>query len=638
MTILESQFEQVAGEIDAGEVLHYDYDVRFNVVMKERLETVPGKAYLTTILKTLKSVVKPGEVLELFDIETNQVQPDLSTVDAEELGSRFCVELGGKDGRVFMFGLKIQATIPYFVFKQRIDNPLKARSTYVSLHRGGFAHGVNWTPLGFFVGKHPKFANQDAIKFEVVNKFAYGWNNDANYWTDKKKKEIQKVMNTSATRFDPTTIPLVITSMSISSTVNQKTSRTYAVTITAPRQLSRACRTVMDYLLLHAQTLPQYVPLGLKTEDPNGFHNILKSHERWLDNHRNIQINNIPSAAHYLDHPSNSDGPTIAQMLNSIPDVLDVNYDPSHSRVNISVDKAHFPTLSNTLAQKFTQMTFEFQPTVRKIHTTSTISDQSVTTTTTKYSHILSDMISAANSRASSDEQTTPTLRSNPWKKTTVPSTIDFYTTSPDHFPPLTFRPAPAHTVITTATTAHPTTDSSSDTITATTLQSAILEALAEQQQKHNAELLAMREDYQSTVLRQHREELEIIRNTFQAEINSLRQELSQQRENHQPTNQHRLEEKIDLLMSHFCLNTLDQASTSSPPPATPSKSPHRKKSRNANSPPGQHAALGTEPTSETMDTDDPAALTALLISTYENKDVSSSLNGVVLRPSGSED
>lgn len=448
-------------------------------------------------------------------------------------------------------------------------------------------------------------------------------------------------MNTKATRFDPVNIPLIITSTTITSTAvsDRKATRSYAVTATAPRQLSRACRTVMDYLLLHAQILPQYVPMGLKTEDPQGFHNIVKSHERWLDDHRNIQITNIPSETHYLDHPSNSDGPTIAQMIQTLPNILDVNYDPTHSRVNVSVDKAHFSPVSNMLAQKLSQMTFEFQPTVRKISTTTTtVSDQSVTTANTKYSHILSDMISAANSRASSDDQTTPTARSNPWTKPVIPSTIDFYNASPDQFPPLRFphdsRPA---TIITTADT-HPNTDSSSDTITAATLQSAIQDALAEQQQKHNAELHAMREDYQEQVLRQHRAELEMIRNTLQAEINSIRQELTIQREQDQrPIANDRVEEKIDLLMRYFRLDTIDPI----PPPRgdllppTPSKSPHRKKSRSGESPP---PPTHREQSPGTMDTDDPLILTDMLLKTYENKDDPSSQDGATVeRSSGSE-
>jgi hypothetical protein len=221
-------------------------------------------------------------------------------------------------------------------------------------------------------------------------------------------------------------------------------------------------------------------------------------------------------------------------------------------------------------------------------------------------------MISAANSRASSDDQTTQTLRSNPWKNT-VPSTIDFYNSSVDHFPPLNFPLVSA----TATTITHPTTDSSSDTITAATLQSALQDALAEQQQKH-------------------REELESIRSTFQAEINSLRNEIIQQRDHQTTPTSNRLEEKIDMLMSHFQLHTFDKVRSTQP--ETPSKSPYRKKSR------GDTSSLSPETRqknnanpSESMDTDDPATLTAMLLHSYENIEASSSQDGDIDRLSGSE-
>ena len=41
MTILESQFEEVADAIDAGKVLHHEYDLKNNILMKVALATIP---------------------------------------------------------------------------------------------------------------------------------------------------------------------------------------------------------------------------------------------------------------------------------------------------------------------------------------------------------------------------------------------------------------------------------------------------------------------------------------------------------------------------------------------------------------------------------------------------------------------
>jgi hypothetical protein len=103
----------------------------------------------------------------------------------------------------------------------------------------------------------------------------------------------------------------------------------------------------------------------------------------------------------------------------------------------------------------------------------------------TKYSHILSDMISEATLRNISEDQSS--LPSNPWKRPAIPTTIDFTGNYSTQFTPLKATNPP---------TSLPANDALSDTTTVTTIQSAISKALAE-----------------------HREELEEMRATFQQEI-----------------------------------------------------------------------------------------------------------------------
>ena len=548
MTILESQFEEVADAIDAGEVLHHEYDLKINILMKVALATIPGKEFLATTLKILHESAKHGEVIEIFDINNNQVKPDLTDIDPKDIEQTFCVEVGGRGNQIFMFGMKIQSTMPYSALKARVDGQLKARSTYISLHRGGFNHGVNWTTLGFFTGKHPKFVNHEAIRQDIIQKFASGWKNHSTYWTADKKKEIQRQLHTKATPFDPTEFPFLVTSMI--TTTKDTTVRSYTVSIIAPHKFSRAGRMIMDYVLLTAKKLPNYVPTAFQYEDPIAFRNILSAHDLWMDNHRNIQIRNIQSVDYLTDQPA-TDGKTLKDLLTANPNILDFNFDSKHSRLNISVDRKNFATTSNTLSEQISAANFPFHPTVRRVTTYSSNNSQgSTTTAATKYSEILSGMISSATSHASVYEEYTSTNRRNAWKKN-VPSTIDFYGNTSADFPPL--RPSNP----TTDNQSHETT---SDKITASTLQSAIKEALAEVQQKHNAEIQAMKNDYKK----------------FQAEISSLREQLAQ-REN---SDTNRLERKIDLLMHHLHLGSGNQV----PTPNDPVPSPSRKKPRNERS------------------------------------------------------
>ena len=517
MPILESRFEEVADAIDAGEIFQHEYDVKFRIVMKAARKPIPGKDFLVTTIKIIEDVTKTGEILEIFDTNGNQIKTDLTGIAAPDIEKSFCVEIGGISDQIFMFGMKIQSTIPYPVLKERADGRLRAQSTHMSLHRGGFEFGVNWATLGFFTEKHPKFVNHDEIRDDIVQKFVSGWNNDRNYWTASKKKEIQSHLHTNAVSFDPSAFPLLVTSTTTVARDTTTSVRSYTVSVITPHKFARIGRMIMDYLLLTAKVLHNYGPLAFQYEDQAAFKNILKAHEMWLENHRNIQICNVPTSRHWKAHPA-ADGTTLQKLLGGNPNIRDVNFDGKHSRLNVSVDRKNFATLSNSLSEQITKASFAFRPTVRRVTTySSTNSNGSTTTTASKYSHILSGMISSATSQASSNEQTASHNRRNAWNKS-VPSTIDFSGTTSAHFPPL--RPSSPIT----DNQSHATT---SDGITASTLQSAIQEALAGIQRTHDAEIHAMKE-----------------------EISSLREQIAQQAQ----TTTDRLEKKIDVLMQHLAL------------------------------------------------------------------------------------
>jgi hypothetical protein len=281
-----------------------------------------------------------------------------------------------------------------------------------------------------------------------------------------------------------------------------------------------------------------------------------------LENHRNVQINNIQNDDVWKTH-STADGTTIKSILSAIPDILDINYDQKHSRLNCSVDRKNFAAISNNLFDQLSKTNFSFHPKVRNINTRSSSNSQgSTTSAATKYSEILSCMISSANSYASSNVASNPTNRKNVWK-TSVPAIIDFSGNTSAHFPPL--RP-------TSPTTDNHSQTTASDGITTSTIKSAIQEAISEVQQKHHAEIKAMKEDYKN----------------FQAEIASLRHQLDQQ--TNSTTN--RLEQKIDLLMQQQAIGQGEQVGN----PVDTITSPFRKKQRNESSKP----VFPTDPTSPT--------------------------------------
>jgi hypothetical protein len=109
MTVLESQFEAVAEAIDAGEVNHYEYNLKFDIVLKEAGGTVQGKLLLDNTIIILKQAVRTNEHIEFFDVQANQFHPDCLHGHNEKLvREMFCTKIGGPDEMIFMFGVKIQ--------------------------------------------------------------------------------------------------------------------------------------------------------------------------------------------------------------------------------------------------------------------------------------------------------------------------------------------------------------------------------------------------------------------------------------------------------------------------------------------------------------------------------------------------
>jgi hypothetical protein len=276
MTILESAFEQVSDAIEAGAVKQYDYDVKVEVLVEEGVETVKGKRLLARTFDTLKNATRGDEIVEFFDTEGTPVHANLAGVKSNELGKRFCVEITKGRKKLVMFGAKIKSTIPFSTIKERTIGILNKSKTYVRVHHGGFSNGVNWINLGFLLGQHPATSNKDDIMKNIRTKIHQAWEDNV-YWTANKKHEIKMILDPTSTdaAFKPYQIPLIAASAGITSKVEENSVKTTVTMIMTPRKYATATTQIMDYLLLHAKTIKDYIPFGFKQENPPAFHQIL---------------------------------------------------------------------------------------------------------------------------------------------------------------------------------------------------------------------------------------------------------------------------------------------------------------------------------------------------------------------------
>lgn len=542
MTVLESQFEEVADAIDAGEVNHYEYDLKFDIVLKEAGGTVQGKALLDNTFHVLQQAIRNNELIEFFDVDGNQFHPERLNGHNDKINEMFCTEVGGPESKTFMFGLKIQTTVPYSTLKDRIQPALLANKTYMKIHHGGFAHGVNWNQLGFFVGKHPGFVDKPELAQHILEKFSSGWKTDKTYWTKDRKKELQEKLNTGYSKFDPMSVPMVILSTITSAKYHGKEIRAQTATLMIPFKFYRAGTNIMDYLLIHAKSVSNFIPHALKREDENAYATILNSHTVWMNDHRNLQITNIPNK-NDLKRVTGRLGLTLEQVISKQESVLDMNYDRNRQRVNISTTSKNFSTLYSEIGKAITKHDFTYNPALKQVtikHTT----DESSVSTKSRYSTALSGIISMAGKQPI-DEHTTQTKRS-PWQRRTIPSIINFTDPNPNAFPPLPLRdPPPFQNSDNTSET--------QDTVAtnATTLSMSVFQ-----------ETLAKTEE-------NHRREIAELKSVFQTELALLKQQLSYH-QTHTATNSTTsttLEAKLDLIMQHLQLNIPPSESNTASPP-----------------------------------------------------------------------
>jgi hypothetical protein len=545
MTVLESRFEQVAEAIEAGEVLHYEYDLKFDIVLKEAGQTVHGKPLLDNTIHILKQASRVHELIEFFDINGTQFDPEQLHGSDAKLRDMFCVEMGGPESKIFMFGLKIQTTIAYSNLKDRIQPALLANKTYMKIHYGGFEHGVNWNQLGYFIGKHPGFVDKHMLTQSVLEKFASGWKNDTDYWTKAKKQELQEKLQTGLSKFDPMSVPIVVTSNFTSTKIKEKEIRTQTATIMIPFKFYRAGITIMDYLLLHAKTIPNFIPHALKREDPTAYATILNAHASWMAEHRNIQITNIPTR-YDLHQTTSKHGITLQTIISKQPLILDSNYDRNRQRLNISVNEKNFSTVLLAIGNSLTRHDFDFQPQLKQVNIRNKTDAMSLSTKSSKYTTALSSIISSADKQILNDQASGNTAKS-PWKRRAIPSVINFADPDPNAFPPLHIRTptAPAQG------------DSNSDTYetvatnTTTISMSIFQDALAQSEANH-------------------KRELEQLKEVFQSELALLKHQLSiHQTSSAQTTTNSSVEAKLDLIMQHLQLkldSTNNTTSTLSPP------------------------------------------------------------------------
>ena len=247
---------------------------------------------------------------------------------------------------------------------------------------------------------------------------------------------------------------------------------TSAIVVSTPKKFGPLLRQLLDIAIL-GKKITNLIPFAFQKEDPVGYYQLLAAQERFMEQHRNIPIFNVPYDA--SNHKGNK-GETLSQVLAGNKDVLRVAYDPKFGKCHVSTVAPKYREVHQWITGMLEEHSFPYQPTVRPLKYNSNLK------TTVKYSALFADAISVATS--SYDNSTIKTTPSNAWKPR-PPLDISYVPTA-EAFPPL---PRKSHTQATPST--------NSETCDEETIQSAISSAIKTLQEQHRRELEQLKQEMQ---------------------------------------------------------------------------------------------------------------------------------------------
>jgi len=418
----------------------YNYDVKIEFVLKSPGEKVYAKAIMVKTMKAIQNTIRKDEYVTFHDVdEANPVHPELRGIAPEEVANKFCFEVGGADRSIAFFGFILQSNLSFQVLKKRTFDEFKKTNTFMRLHSGGFAYGVNWSTLGFILEEHPIFTDVNTLRTTLMNKVASAWSNDSEIFTADKKADIAHTINpNSSTPFTATDIPLNIATSTVSAK-NEKgeTLKATVVVVTIPQKFYHIGNFIMDHLSIVRQSVTHYIPNGFKREDPEGYYEFVDQHRIWMDNHRNIPILNVTTVNQFT-HEKNANQVSLKILLLGVPGIDRCNYDHVNKRVNVSVTASNFAQVSTAITSMIATAGLPFKPMVRQNYN-PTGSLGSKKTGTSKYLDIVSkykkNRSPTSSLATSAGNQSTTTAKSTrTWNTNRIPTEIDF---SEDNFPPI---------------------------------------------------------------------------------------------------------------------------------------------------------------------------------------------------------
>ena len=475
MTISSVNPESFDDDPSTPKLVPYKYDLRLEIGAKKDSGPVPVVAIFSDLVRRLKAAADDGAPVAVLTA-TDKLFIEHKEMTSDEFQKAFHVDnTEGKASKVLL-GFKIQSLTKLSELKRRLMHTfLIPHNIFLRQHVGGFENGVKLYSYGFLKDDHPDHPDISMLNQRFGRVISDSWKKLNKDDRSKWRKDLP------AAFFGNTGIilPINFTKERLSATHGEKGKIiTQALTISTPTKYGKLMKLLLDTALA-GKKLNNLIPFALGRDNPEGYYYVVAQQARFIENHRNIPIMNVPADANIQ---KGSKGEILSGVLNGNPAIHRIAYDTQQNKYHVSTTAAKYKEVHQWIHTALLEHSFPYSPQVRPLKYHSPTGNG----TAFSYSDILKDTISlASDSYATSTIKTTP---STAWKST--PPIAISYDINDTAFPKLS-------STKTRDAVTPPTTSAASDE---ETFQSAISTAIKKLEDQHREELKKLKQEMQKQI------------------------------------------------------------------------------------------------------------------------------------------
>jgi len=219
---------------------------------------------------------------------------------------------------------------------------------YLRQHAGGFENGIKTYSYGFLRDDHPDHPDISMLNQRFARITSENWNKLNKEDQKKWKQDLPNVFFGKSGIM----IPFNFTKERVTAVLeNKEKIMTYALMVSTPTKYGKLVKILLDSAL-QSKRLNNLIPFALNKESPDGYYYIVAQQARFIENHRNIPIMNVPPEARIR---KGLNGETMVDILNKNPAIQRVSYDLQQRKYHVSTTATTYKEVHQWIPSRTTQ-------------------------------------------------------------------------------------------------------------------------------------------------------------------------------------------------------------------------------------------------------------------------------------------